>query len=704
MSEQLQRLFNPESVAVVGASTNSEKRGYRTIKDLGEWGYDGEIYPVNPRYDEIRGHETYASVTEIPGGVDLVFVAIPAPYVPDVIRESGAAGAAGAVVNTAGFSEVGEDDLAADLAAAAREAGVRIVGPNVQGIDAVHQRLHLLGSYRTTPGRLGLLTQSGNMGVDLSVDAQHRGNVGFSYNIGVGNETDLQFSEYLDFLATDNDTDGVTIYAEGMEDGRSFLQTAQRVSPETPIVAFKAGQTSAGKESAASHSASLAGDIDVVDAAYRQAGVTRVESLDRMVPVASALTQSPTPDGPNVAVLTDGGGHGTVASDVLTEAGLTLPDLTEETRAELAELFPISPNLANPVDVMGQSSHIDMWAAAPEIILDDPNVDMLLIAGAYGGYEEHWTGHETEAEPDEEPRAADRIVAVRDETGKPVVIHSLFAELGSAAFRRLRAGGVPVHDAVTDAAACLDALAAYGRHCCHADEKSDFALPARDENRSSIIDGSRLSEYDAKRLLTEYSAPVAPFDLATTPEAAIDAAAGFDGPVAMKIASPDIAHKTEAGGVTLDVASEDAIRAAFEGIMDSAAAYDPLAAIDGVLVSPMIDDGVELIVGVVEDPEVGPVATCGIGGVLIEAIDDVAFRALPLTAHDARAMIDEIEAQALLDGPRDRPMVDRDALVDLLRTVSDLVVENPAIDGLDLNPVIATEDGLSILDAVVELE
>lgn len=704
MSEQLERLFNPESVAVVGASTNPEKRGYRTIEDLDEWGYDGEIYPVNPRYDEIRGRETYASVADVPGGVDLVFVAIPAPYVPDVIRESGAAGAAGAVVNTAGFSEVGEDDLAADLVAAAQEAGVRIVGPNIQGIDAVHQHLHLLGSYRTTPGRLGLLTQSGNMGVDLSVDAQHRGNVGFSYNIGVGNETDLQFGEYLDFLATDDTTDGVTIYAEGMEDGRSFLQTAQRVSPESPIVAFKAGQTSAGKESAASHSASLAGDIDVVDAAYRQAGVTRVESLDRMVPVAAALTQSPTPDGPNVAVLTDGGGHGTVASDVLTEAGLTLPDLTKETQTELAELFPISPNLANPVDVMGQSSHIDMWAVAPEIILDDPNVDMLLITGAYGGYEEHWTGHETEVEPDEEPRAADRIVAARDETGKPVVIHSLFAELGSETFRRLRAGGVPVHDAVTDAAACLDTLAEYGQHCRHADEKSDFALRARDENRSSIVDGSRLSEHDAKRLLVEYGAPVAPFEIATTPEAAVDAAEGFDGPVAMKVASPDIVHKTEAGGVKLDIVGEDAIRAAFGGIVKSAEAHDPSAAIGGVLISPMIDDSVELIVGVVEDPEIGPVVTCGIGGVLVEAIDDVAFRALPLTAYDAREMIDEIEAQALLEGPRDRSAVDRDALADLLCTVSDLVMENPAIAELDLNPIVVTEDGLSIVDAAVELD
>lgn len=703
MSDQLRRLFNPESVAVVGASTNREKRGYRTIQDLEEWGYNGDIYPVNPRYDEIRGLETFASVADVPGGVDLVFITIPAEYVPEIIRESGDAGAAGAVVNTAGFSEVGEDNLEADLVAAAREVGVRIVGPNIQGIDAVHQHLHLLGSYRTTPGRLGLLTQSGNMGVDMSVDAQHHGSVGFSYNIGVGNETDLQFHEYLSFLETDEHTDGVTIYAEGMEDGRSFLQTAQRVSREKPIIVFKAGQTSAGKDSAASHSASLAGDIDVIDAAYRQAGITRVDSLDLVVPVAEALTKSPIPDGPNVAVLTDGGGHGTVASDVLSKAGLALPELEDETQARLEDLFPISPNLGNPVDVMGQSSHIDMWAAAPEIILADPNVDMLLITGAYGGYEEHWIGHESEAEPDEEPRAADRIIDARQESGKPIVVHSLFSELGSETFRRLRAGGVPVHDAVTDSVACLQALAEYGHHHHHADEKSDFALPSRDKNRSSIVNDSRLSEYDARRLLVEYGAPVTPFDLATTGDEAVNAATAYDGPVAMKVVSPDIVHKTEAGGIKLDV-SDDTSQAAFEDIVNTATAYNPSATIDGVLVSPMVDDGIELIVGVVEDPEIGPVIMCGIGGVLVEEIDDVAFRALPLTEYDASALIDEIEAQALLDGPRDLPAVDRDALAKLLLDVSDLITENPNIAELDLNPVIATEDGLSIVDATVELE
>lgn len=705
MSTQLSRIFNPDSVAVVGASTTPEKRGYRTIEDLQEWGYEGDIYPVNPNYDVIRGLDVYPSVADVPGRVDLVFIAIPARLVPDVIRECGAVDAAGAVINTAGFSEVGETDLEADLVAAARETGVRIVGPNIQGLDCTHQHVHLLGNYRTTPGRFGLLTQSGNMGVDMSVDAQAHGNVGFSYNIGVGNETDLKFHEYLSFLESDERTDAVTMYVEGMDDGRSFLQTAQGVVREKPVVVFKAGQTSAGKDSAASHSASLAGDIDVVDAAYRQAGVTRVDNLDRLVPVTEALTSLPTPDGTNVAILTDGGGHGSVASDVVSQAGLSLPELASETREQLRDIFELSPSLGNPVDVMGQSSHLDMWARTPELILQDPNVDMLLITGAYGGYEEHWTGHDTDAESDEEPRAADRLVELRDEYEKPIMVHSLFSELGSEAFRRLRAGGIPIHDSVDDAVAGLRALADYGHHLRHADEKSDFNLADGEENRSSLItQGNRLSEFDARRLLADYGAPVTPFDLAETADEAVEVAAAYDGSVAMKVVSPDIVHKTEAGGVALDVSGEQGVRAAFDDVVTSAEAHDETADVDGVLVSPMVDDGVELIVGVVDDDEVGSVVMFGIGGILVEAIDDVAFRALPLTEYDAAELVDEIEAQELLDGPRNLPAVDREQLVDLLCAVSDLVVENPNISELDLNPVIATEDGLAIVDAAVELE
>ncbi|WP_411968738.1 acetate--CoA ligase family protein [Haloferax sp. YSSS75] len=711
--EQLERLFNPDAIAVVGASQDPHKRGNYTISDLLRWGYEGDIYPVNPKYDEVHGLPAYPSVLDIPGQVDLAFIVIPAQFVPETIRECGEAGIAGAVINTAGFGEVGEESLEEELAAAAREANVRLIGPNIQGADFVHQHVHLLGGIRTTPGSLGMITQSGNMGIALSVDAEDSGTVGFSYNIGVGNETDIQFYEYLQFLGAEQNTDGVVMYIEGMNDGRRFLQEARRVSREKPIVTYKSGRTAEGRESAKSHTASLAGDVDVVESAYRQAGIYPLDSVDLLVPVAEALTTCPVADGPNVAVLTDGGGHATVTADAIERAGLTLPDLTDETQKTLEGLYELSPNLTNPVDVMGMSDHETMWYDTARHILEDPNVDALLITGGALGYEECWwsgDGREPDDDPTRDLNIARKVTEMVDDVGKPVVFNSLWDELGcSTALDYLSENGVPVYAEVDTAVEALRALAEYGGHLSHADEKSDFVVDAEENSDTRIADAIRagrstLSEFESKTVLADHGAPVSAFELAETADEAVEIVTEFDEPVAMKIASPDIVHKTEAGGVELDVEGERSVREAFDRIRTNASEYDPAARVEGVLVSPMVPNGIELLVGVVDDPEIGPVVTCGIGGVLVEAIDDVAFRALPVTEHDAREMIDEIEARALLDGPRDFPAVDRGELVELLLSISDLVTSNPAIDELDINPVVATEDGLSILDASLEID
>jgi acetyltransferase len=701
------RLFDPRSIAVIGASTDPDKRGYRTIDDLQKWGYEGEVYPVNPNHDEVLGLAAYPSVLDVPGPVDLAFVAIPAPSVPAVIRECGERDVAGAVINTAGFEEVGEADLEERLATAAEEAGVRVIGPNIQGADFVHQHVHLLGGIRTTSGDLGLLTQSGNVGVMLSVDAADRGTVGFSYNLGVGNETDLRFDEYLRFLGEEERTEGVVVYVEGMADGRAFLREARRVSPEKPVVAFKGGRTAAGKGSSRSHTAAVAGDVDVVEAAYRQAGVQPVGDVDLLVPVAEALTTCPIPDGPNVAVLTDGGGSATVAVDALAEAGLETPELATETQETLGDLFGLSPNLTNPVDVMGAYDHEAMWYDAARHLLEDPNVDALLITGCALGYEECWGEG---GEPDEEPGIARKLAALVEEVGKPVVFDSLWAELGcSTALGYLNGNGVPVYERIDTAVAALAALAGYGEHLANADRKSDFALDAEGNADRAVADAvtegrSRLSEAASRTSLAGYGVPVAPFEVAETPDDAVEVARGFDGPVAMKVASPDVVHKTEAGGVELAVEGERDVREAFDRIVANVEAHDPEARLDGVLVSPMVEGGTELFVGVTEDPEVGPVIAFGSGGTLVEVIDDVAFRALPLTEHDARATIDDLERRELFEGTRGNPPVDVEELVDLLLSVSRFATDNPAVAELDVNPVVATPDGLAAVDAHVGLD
>ena len=702
---QLGRVFDPRSIAVIGASDNPEKRGYRAMLDLVESEYDGRIYAVNPNRERVFERTAYDSVDDIPGEVDLVFVTIPAAYVPDAIYECGKKDVAGAVINTAGFGEVGEDTLAERLAEAAAETGVRILGPNIEGVDFPHRNVHLLGGIRTTPGHLGMLTQSGNIGHQLSVDAQDSGNVGFSYNIGVGNETDIEFHEYLTFLESDDMTNGVVVYVEGMNDGRAFLQAAKRVSREKPVVVHKSGRTSAGKGSVRSHTASIAGDVDVLESAYRQAGVQPVENIDLLVPVAEALTNAPIPEGPRIAVLTDGGGHATVTADALKRAGLDLPDLSDETQATLEDIYELSPSLDNPVDVMGAADHEVMWYDTARYILEDPNVDALLVVGGALGYEECWAGDPGERDPEIARKLADLV----DEIGKPVVFASMWEELNcSTALEHLAANRVPVYEGIDTAVSALGALADYGTHLATADRKSGFVLPDGSNAHPTVTaaldeDRPTLTEFGSKELLADYGVPIAPFELAETAPEARKAAAEFDGTVAMKIASRDIVHKSEAGGVELDVAGQEAVTEAFDRLLTRANEYDPSAEIEGVLVSPMVGDGIELIVGVTDDPEIGPVVTCGVGGVLVEALDDAAFRALPVTEYDARRMLDDIDAQALLDGPRDLPPVDRSELIDLLGSVSDLVSENPAILELDINPVIATADGLSAVDASIEM-
>lgn len=705
----LERVLDPESVAIIGASEDESKRGHQAIRDLQASGYEGEVYPVNPNQERpIRGLAVYDSVTDTPETPDLAFVATPAETVPQIIEECGTAGVAGAVVIAAGFGEAGEAALETEIRAVARESGVALVGPNIQGIYNIHSGLNLLGGYDMPAGNIALLTQSGNVGLELGAHADDRASTGFSFNIGVGNETSLAFHEFLEFLDADEHTDVIALYVDGMTDGRAFLRTAREVVRRTPIVVLKGGLTAEGKQSAESHTASLAGDSDVLDAAYRQAGIVRVDRSDHVVPVSDALAKLPPATGDNVAVLTDGGGNATLAADGLSTLGLSVTDLHDETRARLDELVPDAPNTTNPVDMMGLQGDGDLsiFYDCAEALVADPAVDSLVLTGAFGAYESHGPG---DGESNQEPEVARRIATLVDEYDTPVVVHCIYGTHGSPALDAFEDEGVPTYASLDVALACLESVTRYGSHLSNADARSDFRLEAARDSHEIVRDardaGARhLSEYDSKRLLADEGLPVAPFTLAKTPADAVEAAASYDRPVAMKVVSDDIVHKTDADCVALDVEGAEAVESTFSSLLDNASTHRPDSDVDGVLVSPMLDAPVELIVGTTRDEEVGPVLMFGVGGVFVEVLDDVAFRVLPLTEHDARSLVDEIDSQELLDGVRGAEGVDREALVDLIVDVSDLVASNPSIAELDLNPVFASADGVTIVDASIGLD
>ncbi|MFC6734150.1 MULTISPECIES: acetate--CoA ligase family protein [unclassified Haladaptatus] len=701
----LSRMLDPDSVAVVGASNEPGKRGYQTILDLEDAGFDGEIYPVNPKYDEIRGREVYESVASLPAAVDLAFIATPASTIPSIVADCGRADVAGAVIIAAGFSEVGEQDLETRVLETAREHGVRIIGPNIQGIANLHSGLNLLGGYDLPAGNLALLSQSGNVGLEFGSHANVLGDVGFSLSIGIGNETDLRFDEYLPYLDDHDQTDAIVLYVDGMEDGRQFLRAARETVTETPIVVVKGGVTDAGQRSAASHTGSLAGEGAVVDAAYRQAGVVRAERSDEAIAIANALANLPPAAGENVAILTDGGGNATLGADALINRGLSVPKLTDETQARLRELVPDAPNLSNPVDMMGLQGDGDLsiFYEFAKILVEDPNVDALLLAGAFGAYETYGPG---DSETDQEPAVARDIASLTETTSVPIVAQCIYGGEGSPALSAFESAGIPTFGSIDTAVTALEKVVQYGRHLDESARKSDFTFDSGATERPDECDGgatTTLSEYRSRKLLTEAGIEGAPYSLAASKAEAVAAAETFDGPVAMKVASPDIVHKTEANAVSLDVTGDAAVGEAYTDLVENARAYDPDAELEGVLLTPMLDEGTEFIVGVVRDPEVGPVVMFGVGGVFVEVLNDVAFRALPLTEFDARQLLDDIDAQSFLDGVRGGTGVDRTALVDLLLDVSDLIESHPDITELDLNPVFAYEDGAAIVDASVRL-
>lgn len=707
MEDDLYFILRPRSVAIVGASRDESKRGYQAIRTLQEGGFPGAIYPVHPRETEILGLKTYPSVVAIEGPVDLALIVTPAPTVPAILEECARNGVKGAVIIAAGFGESGPEGLALErqMVQVARTHGIRLIGPNTSGLLNLPHRLNLVGLRGVRPGRMALLCQSGNMALSLFTEAATKSRLGFSCYVGVGNEADIRYHEYLRYFREDPDTDLILMYVEGFKDGRAFLREASETIRRKPIVMLKAGRSEAGRRSIGSHTGAMAGSAVVAEAAFRQAGIVSVRRLDELLPAAEALAMLPPMRQKRAVVLADGGGHATVAADALAAHGFEIPELDAETQRLLGKILPDRAAVRNPVDVAGATdSDPALFAECAHLCLADPNVDGMLMVGLFGGYGIRFA----EKLGPIESATARRLGTLVNETGKPMVVQSCYAGFQSEALEILRQSGVPVYESLEISAACLRALGDYGHHLQRAEERTDFALPPNvllpPEVREALSAGrSNLLEHEARHLLRDYQLPVAEFVLASDPEAAVFAAREFNSPVAMKIVSPDILHKTEAGGVRLNVAGETEVRKAFAEILENASRYKAGADLRGVLVSPMMPKGLEVIVGVTHDEQFGPVIMFGLGGIMVDVLKDVAFRVLPLTERDARDMLAEIKATPILDGVRGAPPADREALARLLLRVSDLVLECPQIRELDLNPVFVYPEGVSVVDARILL-
>ena len=649
----------------------------------------------------------YPDLASVPGPVDLALVCTAAATVPDIVEQCGRKGVKGAVVLALGFSESGAEgrELERRALESAQRWNVRLIGPNTSGIFNTHCGLNLVGFADLRKGGIGIVSQSGNVALALATEGQFNPDVGFSTYIGVGNESDLRFHDYLTHLGADAHTDAIAMYVEGFKDPLRFLERAAEVARRKPVVLCKGGRTAQGAQTARSHTGSLAGDYAVAKACLREAGVVVVERSDAILPVVECLSLLPQMRSRRVAVLADGGGHATIAADALAAVGLQLPELAPATRAQLAAVLTPQAVTVNPVDVAnGADSAPGAIAECADIILADPAIDALLVVGMFGGFALRFS----DTLADAEAAAGDRFAGLIAKHGKPIVLHSLFAPLRPEALRRARRGGIPLHSSIEMAALALGALAEYSDWLRRPPRPPATPTRPAPERAQRILDVVRaegrtsLLEPEALDLLDAYGIATRPRALVRGEADALAAVQRFEGvPLALKIVSPDILHKSEVGGVRLNVRGAAEVESARVALLAAIGKRVPDADIRGVLLTPMAAPGVELIVGVTRDPQFGPVMMFGLGGTLVEMLHEVAFRRLPVGRNDALELIGELRMQEALDGARGAPIVDRDRLATLMASVSELSLAHPEIAELDLNPVIAGADGCAILDARV---
>ena len=682
----LDRLFRPRSIAVLGASSSPTKVGGRPVAALIQNRYEGAVYPVNPRSETIQGLPAFASVKDIPGAVDLAICTVPPGAVMSVLGECAEKGVGSLVVFTSGFAEVGESGAQEAMAGLAREAGIRLMGPNCMGMVNFGSRA--VGSFHPAfaddivPGAIGLVSQSGAFGGLAYMLARSRGH-SLSYMFTTGNEADVDIGDCTAFLADDPDTKAILLYMEGCRNGPKFLAALERArESETPVIAVKLGRTEAGAAAAASHTAALAGEDAVYDSLFRQFGVYRADSIEEFFDIARSCVVGTRPANERVVMVTVSGGVGVLMADDANARGLDVAPMPEAAQRRMLELVPFAA-ARNPIDVTGQ------FLNDPSLL--DQFIELAATNGDYGSV----VSFQGSIGRNPALMEATRGAWIERKAANPETHFAVSGFCTEDYTRDLEAAGIPVYEEATHATRAIAALAGFARS--FRERRARPAVPAPAE-----LPAGPLNELAALNIVAAAGVPTVPARHARTGREAADAAADLGFPVVLKVLSPDIVHKSDIGGVRLGVADRAAAETAFDEIVAAGRAALPDATIDGCLVAPMVTGGVETILGVQRDPVFGPIVMFGLGGIFVEALKDVTFRAAPFDEAEARAMIESVAAYPLLTGLRGQPPADLDALAAALSRLSLFAAANAdTIESLDLNPFLVRPDGALALDAVL---
>ena len=696
----LNGLLTPKSVAIVGASSTPGKIGHTVVKNLLESKYQGGIYPINPGSKEILGFQCYASVLDVDDPIDAAIITVPAKFVSQVIDDCGKKGVKGLIVITSGFSEVGLVDLEKELVSKAHSYGMRLIGPNVVGILSNSDNFNgSFAPFLPLKGTASLVTQSGALLIGIDTATFMKG-IGFEKLISIGNMADVDFADLIEWLDQDEHTTCISLHVEGFKDGRNLIEVGKKVVK--PIVALKAGVSAHGAAAAASHTGSLAGAASIYRAAFAQAGIIQAEDLDNLLDRTLVLSMQPPLKGENVLIITNGGGVGVLGTDAAEKYGIPLKFAPDDVQEDLKKYMPEFGSAKNPVDLTGMAGN-EWYHDSVKSSYSHPWVDGLVVLYCETAM----------TDPMGIAQAIKEAVTESGIKGKPIIASYVGGERSAKAMRWLVENGIPAFSAPDVA---LNAMAALREYELIRQSNIDKPYPMHNTNKSAaikVIDAAKtagrktLTEIEAKQVFDAYGLPITQSKLATTEDEAVSFAKEIGFPIVMKIVSPDILHKSDAGGVKVDVRDEKGIRDGFQTIMKNAKAFKADANIHGIVIQEMAPWGTEVILGSVNDPTFGPTVMFGLGGIFVEVLKDVTFRVAPFSKNQAMGMINEIKAAPILSGVRGEKPRDRDMLAETICKYANMVIDlKDFISESDANPILVYEEGkgLKVADARIILK